>query len=241
MPGAPADKAGIRPNDLLLIAGDKRLATVPDLAAAVEAAKEEPLKLKLMRGGKTIEVSARPALRPENPQANLLQPGSDRETVERWLKQFGMNAPNGWGNGITLVHPGAGLVLPPGVNVRPELPDDMSVDIHREGKKPAEITVKKGKETWKVTEDDLSKLPDDIRHEVEPLLHDGPVRLWFRELHSPAGSAGPAPSGDNAAPNSGNAQREQSAARDFDELSRQLDEMRQRLQELREREQGQQR
>ena len=36
-------------------------------------------------------------------------------------------------------------MLPPGVSIRPELPDDMSVDIHREGKKPAEITVKKGK------------------------------------------------------------------------------------------------
>ena len=103
-----------------------------------------------------------------------MQPGGDRETVERWLKQFGMNAPGSWGNGITFVHPGAGLVLPPGVNIRPELPDDMSVDIHREGKKPAEITVKKGKKTWKATEDDLSKLPEDIRHEVEPLLHDGP-------------------------------------------------------------------
>ena len=88
------------------------------------------------------------------------------------------------------MHPGAGLVLPPGVNVRPELPDDMSVDIHREGKKPAEITVKKGKETWKATEDDLSKLPEEIRREVEPLLHDGPVRIWFRELQSSAAPGG---------------------------------------------------
>ena len=88
---APAGKADIRPNDLLLTAGGKKLTAVADLAAAVEAAKEESLKLQLLRGGKTIDVSVRPALRPENPQANLLQPGSDQETVERWLKQFGMN------------------------------------------------------------------------------------------------------------------------------------------------------
>ena len=85
-------------------------------------------------------------------------------------------------------------MLPPGVSIRPELPDDMSVDIHREGKKPAEITVKKGKQTWRATEDDLSKLPDDIRHEVEPLLHDGPVRLWFRELQPGACRAVNSPS-----------------------------------------------
>ena len=89
--GAPAGKADIRPNDLLLTAGGKKLNAVADLAAAVEAAKEESLKLQLLRGGKTIDVAVRPALRPENPQANLMQPGSDQETVERWLKQFGMN------------------------------------------------------------------------------------------------------------------------------------------------------
>jgi hypothetical protein len=195
MPGGPADKAEIRPNDLLLTAGDKKLAAVADLISTVEMAKDEPLKLKLLRGGKPIEVSVRPALRPENPQANPMPPEGDRETVEQWLKQFGMNAPSALGNGITFVHPGAGLMLPPGVNIRPELPDDMSVDIHREGKKPAEITVKKGKETWRATEDDLSKLPDDVRHEVEPLLHDGPVRLWFREMKSstpPQGASGEA-------------------------------------------------
>jgi hypothetical protein len=182
MPGGPADKAEIRPNDLLLTAAEKKLAAVSDLIGAVDAAKDQPLKLKLLRGGKPIEVSVRPAPRPENQQAHQMPPGGDRETIEQWLKQFGMNAPGGVGNGFTFVHPGAGLMLPPGVSIRPELPDDMSVDIHREGKKAAEITVKKGKETWRATEDDLSKLPDDIRHEVEPLLHDGPVRLWFREL-----------------------------------------------------------
>jgi hypothetical protein len=202
--GAPADKADIRPNDLLLRAGGKKLTAVSDLAAAVEVAKKESLKLKLLRGGKLMEVSVRPALRPEDPQANQMRPDSDRETVEQWLKQFGMNAPGAWGNGITFVHPGAGLVLPPGVNVRPELPDDMSVDIHREGKKAAEITVKKGKETWHATEDELSKLPEEIRHEVEPLLHAGPVRIWFRELHStaaPGADPSPAKAGQAPEPN----------------------------------------
>ena len=189
MPDGPAAKADIRPNDLLLTAGDKKLAAVSDLAVAVEATKEGSLKIKLLRGGKPIEVSVRPGVRPQDPQADAVRPESDHEMVEQWMKQFGMNAPGQWGNGITFVHPGAGLVLPPGVKLHPELPDDMSVDIHREGKKPAEITVKKGDKTWKTTEDEMSKLPDGIRHEVEPLLHDGPVRLWFRELNSSAAPA----------------------------------------------------
>jgi hypothetical protein len=237
VPRGPAGKADIRPNDLLLSASGTKLSAVADLAAAVDAAKEESLKLQLLRGGKTIDVAARPALRPENPEASLLQPGSDQETVERWLKQIGTNPPAAWANGITLVHPGAGLVLPPGVNVRPELPEDMSVDIHREGRKPAEITVKKGQDTWKATEDDLSKLPEDIRREVEPLLHDGPVRIWFRELQS---SAAPGGASDANGGQSANADGER-AKHQLEDLSRRMDDMRRTLQELRDREQSPQR
>jgi hypothetical protein len=245
----PAGKAGIRPNDLLLMAGDKGLSTVPELAAAIEAAKDQALTLKLLRGGKTLDATVRPALRPDSPQANRRSAEADHELVERWLKQFGMNTPGTWGNGITLVHPGAGLVLPPGVNVRPQLPDDMSINIYREGKKAAEITVKKGKETWKASEDDLTKLPQDIRREVEPLLHDGPVRIWFREMQSaPPNAANPgiAPGSQNtdrgdATPSSPESQSQPPSAQDLNDLSRRIDEMRRALDELRQRQENQQR
>ncbi len=46
----------------------------------------------------------------------------------------------------------------------------MTVDIHREGKKPARITVKKGDQKWEINEDQLDKLPEEVRREVQPLL-----------------------------------------------------------------------
>ena len=109
MPGGPADKAEIRPNDSAVDRGRKETCGSGRSDFRGRNGKDSnPLKLKLLRGGKPSEVSVRPALRPENPQANLLPPGGDRETVEQWLKQFGMNAPSGLGNGFTFVHPGAG-------------------------------------------------------------------------------------------------------------------------------------
>jgi len=45
-----------------------------------------------------------------------------------------------------------------------------SVDIYREGKNPAKITVKKGDKQWVIDENELAKLPEDIRREDEPLL-----------------------------------------------------------------------
>ena len=72
----PAAKAGIRPNDLLLSAGDKKLSSVADLAAAVETAKESSLTLKLLRGGKPVELSVQPGLRPENPQPIFCLPAA---------------------------------------------------------------------------------------------------------------------------------------------------------------------
>lgn len=259
----PAAKAGIRPNDLLLTANDKRLGASADLTAAVEAAKDQPFKLKLLHGGRLYQISIAPALRPEE-APNPTQSSADRQTIEQWLRQFGMNAPGAWGNGITLVHPGAGLVLPPGVNIRPELPDDMTIDIFREGKKPAQITVKRGKDTWKATEDDLSKLPNEIRGTVEPLLHEGPVRIWFRVTQSQENGSPPGQNANVPKPNAGNQQATQdgraapggaaasngtaapngaagpddgsTSDRELDDLSRRIEAMQQTLQELRQRE-----
>ena len=46
----------------------------------------------------------------------------------------------------------------------------MSVTIPKEGSEPTRITVKRGEETWDVTEKELDKLPADVRPAVDRML-----------------------------------------------------------------------
>jgi hypothetical protein len=56
------------------------------------------------------------------------------------------------------------------------MPNGVSVSVHKEGGKPARITVKRGDETWEVVGDDpesLNKLPKELRPFVEQMLDGG--------------------------------------------------------------------
>lgn len=61
------------------------------------------------------------------------------------------------------------------------LPDDVSVTVLRKGSAPAAITIKKGDQTWEATEQDLSKLPKEIRPIADSVLtnHAVPARAMF--------------------------------------------------------------
>jgi hypothetical protein len=55
------------------------------------------------------------------------------------------------------------------------IPNGVSVSIKKEGDQPAQITVKRGDESWEVVGDDpesLDQLPDDLRPFVEQMLGD---------------------------------------------------------------------
>jgi serine protease Do len=54
-PGGPADQAGIQPGDLLVAAGDRSLATVDDLFAALDAA-DDGVSIKVVRGVDELDV-----------------------------------------------------------------------------------------------------------------------------------------------------------------------------------------
>ena len=51
-----------------------------------------------------------------------------------------------------------------------DLPENVTVSIVRKGTDPAKITVKKGEQSWEVTEKELSKLPEEVRKLVEPMI-----------------------------------------------------------------------
>jgi hypothetical protein len=52
----------------------------------------------------------------------------------------------------------------------PPLPENLRITITRQGTKPAQVTVKRDEHTWELTENELDKLPADIRPHVEHLL-----------------------------------------------------------------------
>ena len=244
MPDSPAAKAGLKPNDILLQAGDKPLASTADLLAAVAAAKTKELSLKLLRDGKSLTLAVTPAERPKSLPGEAvpqLPNGPERALIEAWLKQFGVTP--GHAGRVQIVRPGTAVLMGPGGRTSPrvELPDNLSVDIHREGKKPAQITVKRGSDKWEVNEDELSKLPDDVRRFVEPLVGRGPMRI---DIHSLPLLANPMPGMLGMAPANSAAQSDLSDAvaglqrqvesqrRAMEDLSRQMLDLNRAMQQL---------
>ena len=60
------------------------------------------------------------------------------------------------------------------------LPDNFSITFHRDGKKPGTVTVTRGDDKWEVKEDELNKLPDDVRPIAERMMGAGPFNLQLQ-------------------------------------------------------------
>lgn len=166
MPESPATKAEIKRFDILLSVNDKPLRQVPDLIAVLEESKDKELRFKALRGGKETTIQVTPAKRPEG------QPGGEgvRDLIIRHLGPQGADVVK-QPLRMQFLHPG--LVLPPGGPGRHDLPDDVSITVHKQGKKPATVEVKRGDKTWNTTDDKLAELPDDVRGPVERFLGAG--------------------------------------------------------------------
>ncbi len=139
-----AEKAGLKQHDIVMMAGEKKLEHVPDLAKAVGDAEGKDITLKIIRSGKEQIIDITPAERP-------------RDVVK------------------FIARPGAGMFVAgiPGAGHPFELPENMTVTIQRTGKQPAKITVTRDDEKWEVTDEQLEKLPDDIRPIIKRTLGMG--------------------------------------------------------------------
>jgi membrane-associated protease RseP (regulator of RpoE activity) len=75
--GSPAEKAGVMTHDILLELGGKPIDSTETLIAQVQAAKDKPTPLKLLRASKplTIEIT---------PERRVAQEDSHRETLRLW-------------------------------------------------------------------------------------------------------------------------------------------------------------
>lgn len=191
MPDGPAAKSDLKRFDVLVSVNDKPLRQVADLIGVLQDTKDKELKFKVVRGGKETNLQVTPAKRPAG------QGGGEglRDILIQHLGQHNAELTR-QPLRMQFLHPG--MVLPPGAPTRAELPDDMSVFVRKDGKKPAEIEVKRGDKSWTTSEDKLAELPEDVRGPVEGWLGRGPgpafniklpdpndVRMRVRRLETP--------------------------------------------------------
>lgn len=181
LPDSPAAKAGILQHDILLSFGEQSLGNLGDLPKAVEAAKKSAKPVELIRSGKRQTVEVAPGKRPKQPQQlhNYTNPASadDWAVVQHWLEGMKTgSAVAGRGRppvSFHLVHPSA--IFSGTMGAHKPMPDDLSVIISKNGDKPAQIEIRRGKDSWKVSENDLNKLPKNIRPYIARMLGHGPM------------------------------------------------------------------
>jgi hypothetical protein len=187
VPDSPGDKAGLKQHDVLVKAGDQALANVSDLVDAIDAAKEKELSVEVLRGGKPKSIEVTPARRPEQQDMVRRVPERDLGELRRWIETL---RPGEQPDGPVRYRVfGPGAVLPPAAGQK--LPKDMTISVTRTGSEPAEIVVKKGGQEWRVTEEKLDELPEEIRPHVERMLGRNvaffPPRPGFFEPGVPPG------------------------------------------------------
>jgi membrane-associated protease RseP (regulator of RpoE activity) len=83
--GSPAEKAGIKPHDLLLTANNQPLASTDDLAKVIAEKKGAPFALLLIRGGGKVTVEVAAERRPAS-QTGETCPAVSRATDEEFIK-----------------------------------------------------------------------------------------------------------------------------------------------------------
>lgn len=176
VPDSPAAKAGLKQHDILLKANGKDLHEMGDLQELVlsEGPNKGEIKLDVLRHNKGETLTLKPEERPANApvpneafgfgQGNMPRPDALLGNLPFEFRNFGNGMILGGGGGV-----GAGMS---------NLPNGVSISIQKQNDQPAQITVKRGDETWNVTGDDpeaLKKLPEDIRPHVERMLHGQPT------------------------------------------------------------------
>jgi membrane-associated protease RseP (regulator of RpoE activity) len=176
-PDSPAIKAELKADDILLQAGDVKIETGPDLVKAVDGAKETELSFIVLREGKEQKLNVTPIKREEGslrlsltrtaaaPRIEKLQ--AAQRQFELALETLRAETQQEGALDFMLVRPGAFMIF----GEEAKIPDDLTVQITKEGNKPAKVHVKKGDKSWDTTGDKLDVLPEELRPHVEQMLN----------------------------------------------------------------------
>lgn len=215
LPGSPAATAKLQKFDVLLKANDKPVAKIEDLMEALDASQGKKMNLEIVRAGKTMSVEVTPAKRPPEFTARSREPGMDAE-LRKLLEQTQPGRP------LRFRWMQPGILLPPGAKMPSPMPADMTVTITKQGDKPAKVAVSQGDKKWETTEDDLDKLPADVRTHVERLLGH------FTIGSGQAGTVDMVPDW-NRGPGT---EAQKQLDKHLDEMNRQIEQLRKSLDEL---------
>ncbi len=169
--GSPAEKAGLRRHDIILRANGDAVDNMRVLQDHVRAGNGKPLELKIIRLGRSENLVVAPEQRPEqftapNNEFDRFggQEGDIMRQMQGMMQQFGNR---NIGPGM-IFRGGGGQAF----NFN-QMPNGVSVSVQRNNDEPAQITVKKGDQTWNIVGDDeesLKQLPDDVRPFVARML-----------------------------------------------------------------------
>lgn len=92
VPGSPAEAAGLKPNDLLMTAGEAPLDQVCSLGAAINQAKETEIAIEVLREGQSLKVAMTPTKRPAQmwippnlETASVDEPAASPTATGKWV------------------------------------------------------------------------------------------------------------------------------------------------------------
>ena len=146
VPDSPAANAGLRQHDVLIGVNDTPLQDMGGLQAIVLNGEGQPIKLKVIRLAKEMEVEVTP-----------------QEMPEAMRRQAIRSSRNGRGPNLLDQFLGGGMPAP-------NLPGGVSIRLHRDADGSAKIIIQQGDQTWTLDAEDaeaLKQLPDHVRPFVE--------------------------------------------------------------------------
>jgi PDZ domain len=173
VPGAPADRAGIQQYDILLSMDGRELKDVDAIIESVKKADEKGITVVLHRKGEEVTKTVVPEKRPAQTasaspdQEGWVAPNVDTDKILEWVES--LKAGKGKDGRLDLRFLGPGMEMQDNI----EIPSNISISISRQNDEPARITIKRGDETWEVTEDRLDELPEDLRPFVKRMAGQG--------------------------------------------------------------------
>ncbi len=238
VPDSPAAEAGLSEYDILIEASGQPLTSLPSLVDAIAKSKDKPMKVKWLHKGEEVSKEITPAERPKemawsppsSPNSNNWSANVDADQLNEWIDKIKKGQVKDGPMRFHFFGPG----IPMDTN-RKEFTGNLSVEISKESGQPARIKVRRGDESWELTEDNLSELPKDIRGHVRRMLGKGPAEglmvLPWQSGPNDQGSQVIVPSMPNMQDLPADIRKQ------FEELQHRMDEMMRQLHEIRDQDQ----
>lgn len=211
---SPGGRAGIKRHDVIVEANGHPISNVHDLVVAVNDAKTSEMTLAVIHAGEERLVKVTPEERDEeeierlrNGVANQLQLGRGafaplngqiQEELQRAIDQMQQQLGPLSGT-FRRVNPGIMMDLrdlgaggsaksSTSQSMTMKNGEQLTIKVDRDGDKPAQITVKRGNNSWELTESEIDQLPADIQPLVESQLNG---RKGLQAWMAPAFGGGP--------------------------------------------------